>query len=346
MPNTYQKFATIAKYLDPPSTAAFTNAQSIQRSLDRLNGPWLRINDMQKLKMSSEKLSNPDEIRRLIKDNLVEVSNERKVGAERLYVEAQDPRNHYVTLLAITQMAEESGYPRRTTGQAFLDSIPEGLRSDPIVMQEAKRLDSIESKNFHVLRDILIDEASNPQVPAWLLMRILDVFSVMGVAEGDTEKEKFRSINRAVVAVASKALEAKGWRVATDAAGTPLKSIERSKKSKERSGEIGMLFEKIPTAATTSSRKSTRFAQTQGAGPMAQLQSQSDSLDKKIAEAQAQMAQLQTQKQQLANQIKGENERNAQIQKAQQAQQQAAPMAAPAPATAKYRVVYKNANKF
>ena len=364
MPDTYQKYATMAKYLDPPATVTRQSAETIKMSLEHLGGDWKRINDMQKLKLPAQKLqggmSDP-EVQKLIKDKLIEVSNVRAYSAERLKIEAQDPRNHYAILLAITDMAAESGYPRRTAGQQFLDSISsEQTKNDPQVIEEAKKLDSVEANNFHVLRDILIDESSNEQVPTWLLMKIIDTFSVVGVATSDQEKDKFRSINRSVMAVASKALENRGWKVETDANGVPKKQLEKSQRNKDRSGEVGILFQKIGQEATASSKSRVTVAQTPGAGPLAQLQSQADDMDKKITQKQAEMAQLQQQKVTLDNQIKGEKEREAQIQKAQQAQaaqaQMTAAQSAPAVATnvapgavatptAKYKVVYKNANK-
>ena len=345
MPNTYQKFSEMSKWLDPLAPSTRDSSQSIRRSLRFLGGKWKRINDMQKLKLPSGKLGNPDELRKLISDGMVETSGVRAYAADRLHIEAQDERNHFSILLAITDMAAESGYPRITQGREFLDKLPsDELRGDPQIIEEAKRLDSIERKNFHLLRDIMIDMASNKRIPAWLLMKIIDTFAVIGTVSSIGEKEKFRAINSSVLAIATKALESQGWKPATDDQGRLKKQVSFSRNNKDRQGEVGIVFEKTSPAPIAPATGTYKARVTRAdAGAVTQLQSQLQDIDKQLAGIQATMAPLQQRKEQLSIQLKGEQERTAQEQQAQQmAQAQNAPAAPVATASkSKYKVIYK-----
>ena len=352
MPDTYQKFSQMFKWLDPGATTTIGQARSARDSLDFLGGNWKKINDIQKLKLPSGKLANPVELRKLIENGMVETHGVRAMSAERLHVEAQDPRNHFAILLAITDMAAESGYPRKTKGKEFLDMIPdETLRNDPQIVEEAKRLDGIDARNLKELQDILIDASANKEIPTWLLMKIVDTFAVVGTASTESEKGKFRAISNSVVAMATKALEGRNWRPATDGNDKLKKSIVKDRYNKKRKGEVGIVFEKITPEASAASTGTYKARVTRAnADAVTQLQSQIQNVDKQVAGLQAQMGPLQQRKEQLSIQLKGEQERTAQEQQAQQmAQAQQAPVAAPAPAMtptasvpkSRFKVIYK-----
>lgn len=351
MENTYQKFSTMAKWLDPPAPATYSSAYTLKKGFESVGQPWKSKTSMQAFKLPSGKLSNPDEVRKLISDNLVDTKDRRGTSLERFAIEAQDERNHFVILQALTDMAAESGYPRRTAGQNFLDQIPnDELRNHPLILEKAKELDSIELNKFHLLRDVLIDASANKEIPTWLLMKIIDTFSVIGVTESKAEKEKFRSVNNAVVATATKALEGRGWKPATDENGKLKKQI-KAPRNKERQGEVGIVFEKTTPEVTETAATKAKIT-TANADAVTQLQSQIQNVDKQIAGFQAQIGPLQERKEQLSVQLKGEQERTAQEQQAQQMAQvqNQSTMAPTAPAgpgvtasasKSKYKVIYK-----